>query len=162
MIQIQKFDIEDYSYLEDWIQSEEELIQFAGPIFKFPMTRGQFEPYLNENQRKVFKVIYEEKVIGMAELIDLDAETNKIARVLIGDKSVRGKGIGTSLIQKLVDESFHNTHKKYVILNVFDWNHSAIRCYEKVGFVKTGTSIPISFEETTWQSVEMKITKTSS
>jgi ribosomal protein S18 acetylase RimI-like enzyme len=45
----------------------------------------------------------------------------------------RGRGIATGLISVLVEELL--TEKKRVCLNVKADNHSAIRCYEKLGFV---------------------------
>lgn len=162
MLGLQKFTPSDFKYLDRWIKTEEALVQFAGPLFQFPLTMEQIEDYLKDEKRNVFKVVLEtdesEQSIGIAELYDFSESTNKIARVLIGDPSVRGKGIGTELIERLVQHSFENDHKQTVLLNVYDWNISAIKCYEKVGFVRTSkapTITHVSGKE--WKSVEMEI-----
>lgn len=160
MIRIEKFKIEDFHSLTEWIKTEEELVQFAGPIFKFPLVKEQIEVYLKDENRTVFKVINieDESKIGIAELFNSSKEANKIARVLIGDRTIRGKGIGTKLIQKLVEHSFRKDLKKYVSLNVYDWNIAAIKCYERVGFNIADKKAKITkIGNKTWKSIEMKI-----
>ena len=160
MLIIEKFTVDDYFILDNWIQSEEELVQFAGPFFKFPLTIEQIEHYLGDEKRQVFKFISHdiEIPIGLAELYSHSKEANKVARVLIGDKSYRGKGIGTQLIHWLVEYSFQHDEKKWVILNVYDWNEAAIRCYEKVGFKRTiGTSMISKVGKKMWKAIEMKV-----
>ena len=58
----------------------------------------------------------------------------KIDKLIIGDKSNRGKGTGQKVIEALLDYSFTKLDAQVVELNVFDWNTAGIRCYEKCGF----------------------------
>lgn len=98
MIELEIFEQSDFKYLKKWIKTEEELIQFAGPIFDFPLTQNQIEDYLKDKNRKVYRVVYktenDKQNIGIAELYNVSENTNKIARILIGEKSVRGKESG--------------------------------------------------------------------
>ena len=49
-----------------------------------------------------------------------------------------------------------------VELNVYDWNHSAIRCYDKVGFVQNpGKEHFTKFGNKNWQYFNMVIDKNS-
>ncbi|MFK7934090.1 MAG: GNAT family N-acetyltransferase [Saprospiraceae bacterium] len=163
MIKLIPFTLNPHAhYLRGWTTGEKDLVQFAGPLFQYPLTEDQIENWIADENRTVFAVLddFFEGVIGFAELSDYDEKTAKIARVLIGASSERGKGYGTSLITKLVRIAFAEWNKKSVILNVYDWNKGAIRCYEKVGFSFTNRP-PIIMEigGETWNSLEMKIEK---
>ena len=91
-IKLEPFEKQDWKLLNDWIENKTELIQFAGEIFTFPIDEIQLESYLNDNNREVFMVKCEEnKSIGIAEIYNINSKTAKLARILIGDKSMRGK-----------------------------------------------------------------------
>ena len=158
VIELKPFKIDDWKYLKKWISSESELIQFAGQIFSFPVDRKQVESYLSDPNRTVFIIENENKQsIGISEISILQENTAKLARILIGEKSMRGKGIGTDLINKLTEYGFDNLKKERIILNVYSWNIGAIKCYEKVGFSQTDK--PIKFVKVgneQWETIEME------
>lgn len=52
----------------------------------------------------------------------------------IGDASKVGKGLGTKIIRKFVENLFTNTNVKEIITDPEPQNKRAIRCYENVGF----------------------------
>lgn len=138
MIRIEPFEADDFNRLIAWIESEEALIQFAGPLFTFPLTAWQLDSYLLDPDRKPFKVISlnETKVIGHAELHFADDNIVKLCRILIGDKNYRGKGYCVQIVNELLKFAFNISTVRKADLNVYDWNISAIKCYEKAGFVK--------------------------
>lgn len=158
MIILKPFKSKDWKYLAKWILTESELIQFAGPIFTFPINQSQVERYLSNKNRIVFKIETETKqTIGMAEISMEDNNVSKLARILIGEKSMRGKGIGTELINKLTEYSFGKLKSKKVVLNVYSWNISAIKCYQKVGFSKTDKPIElVRVGSDEWETIEME------
>lgn len=160
MLYLEPFSLDDFEPLNRWIRTEQELVQFSGSIFTFPLTLDQVNDYLGDPKRTVFRVALcpSGPIIGMAELYNLSEDTDKIARVLIGDPSVRGQGLGAMLIQHLVDYAFHQHHKPFVVLNVYDWNVSAIRCYTKVGFQPTQRAPKISrVQGQIWNAIEMRL-----
>jgi len=57
MIRLEKFDKDSYADLISWINSEEELMQFAGPSFNFPLTNEQLETSLSDTNRFAFKIV---------------------------------------------------------------------------------------------------------
>ncbi|SHI30245.1 Acetyltransferase (GNAT) domain-containing protein [Mesonia phycicola] len=123
MIKLESFKIDYWKYLKKWISSESELVQFAGQIFSFPIDKKQVELYLSESNRTVFKIENENnETIGIAEINIPEDNVAKLARILIGEKSMRGKGIGTELINKLTEYGFYNLKKERIILNVYSWN----------------------------------------
>ncbi len=137
IIKLELFEEKDFDRLIKWAYEEETLIQFAGPIFTFPLTNEQLYGYISNKERLPFKVIdsVTNTVIGHAE-ISPSKETNaiKICRILIGDKTKRGKGYGEKIIKSLLEIAFNELNKEKAELKVFDWNIGAIKCYEKVGF----------------------------
>lgn len=162
MIELIPFRKEDFSFLISWIDNEEDLIQFAGSIFTFPLTINQLDKYLLNSKRIAFKVIEKNTFvrIGHAEIYLNNNKTAKICRVLIGNPLYRGKGLGQQIIKKLVRFAFINYNVKKVELNVFDWNISAIKCYERVGFkIMNGITTTTCVNDKIWTAINMTITE---
>jgi RimJ/RimL family protein N-acetyltransferase len=146
-IELKLFERNDFSRLMDWIKTPEFLLQWAGPIFTFPLNESQLDIYLKGSQgdpplRKIYKVINpaDRRVIGHIELNDIDLwnKTATVCRVLVGDLSLRRKGIGPQMLKELLEVGFGQFGLHRIDLFVFDFNQAAIRCYEKVGFRKEG------------------------
>jgi RimJ/RimL family protein N-acetyltransferase len=80
------------------------------------------------------------RVIGHIELNDIDLRNRAatLCRVLVGEPSLRGKGIGPRMLEELLEVGFGQFELHRIDLFVFDFNQAAIRCYEKVGFRKEG------------------------
>lgn len=135
MIELKPFTENDFETFKSWIHSEEELFQFAGPIFDFPLTDDQLRNYINMKDKKPFKVILRStnETIGHCEL-NFENGNNRLSRILIGNREMRGKRIGEQVVRKMVILMFENKEINEVDLNTFQWNKPAIKCYEKVGF----------------------------
>jgi len=134
MIRLEKFSDNDFEKLISWIANEEELIQFAGSIFNFPLTKEQLDNYINIPEVNAYKVIYENIHIGHAEINFTVNNPPKLCRILIGDKNFRGRGLCQQIVIALLYVCKEKFSSHIVELNVFDWNGGAITCYEKVGF----------------------------
>ncbi|HVF80655.1 MAG TPA: GNAT family protein, partial [Flavisolibacter sp.] len=121
--------------LISWIDSEELLMQFAGPEFRFPLTKEQLDKSVNDSNRYAFKVVdAEQETIGHAEIY-LTENSACLCRIIIGEKELRGKGVGQLIVRLLLNFAFTELNQDKAELNVFDWNTTAIKCYEKAGFV---------------------------
>ena len=57
MIKLEPFTEQDFEQFKSWIANKEELLQFAGPIFDFPIDDKQLRSYINMTDKKPFKVI---------------------------------------------------------------------------------------------------------
>lgn len=136
IIKLEPFTTADFGTLISWIDSRELLITIAGTVFSYPLTDPQLQKYLNDKKSYAFNVVDVEqsKVIGHAEIYLTDDEICKLDKVLIGDRSNRGKGLGLLLINELLYYSFARLGVRMVELNVYDWNISGLKCYEKAGF----------------------------
>lgn len=79
------------------------------------------------------------RCIGTARLHSLN-ERDRRARYAIGifDPSAWGKGYGTEATNLVLEYAFETLHLHRVDLRVLAYNHRAIACYAKCGFVKEG------------------------
>ena len=135
MIKLLPFTEEDFDKFKSWSNSKEELFQFAGPIFTYPLTDDQLMNYLQMEDKKPLKVVLEStnETIGHCEL-NFTNGNKRLSRILVGKKDLRGKKVGEQIVRKMVDMLFQDPEIDEVDLNTFSWNKGAIRCYEKVGF----------------------------
>jgi len=79
---------------------------------------------------------------------------------LIGEKTYRGKGLGVEIVNQLLKKSFIHFNYSLAELNVYDWNISAIKCYEKSGFkINKEKTKTILVEGRPWASLNMISTK---
>jgi RimJ/RimL family protein N-acetyltransferase len=151
----------DFGRLISWVDNEETMVQFAGTYFSFPLTETQLEQYLKDKNRFVYKVVHTptKTVIGHAEIF-FNHTTAILCRILIGEKIYRGKGIGQQIINALLEISFNQHGASTVMLNVFEWNVIAIRCYEKVGFsINPGKLYTSQVNGKAWTRLSMSIDK---
>ncbi|AOH56775.1 GNAT family N-acetyltransferase [Peribacillus muralis] len=147
MIELQYFERSNIEQLINWIPSAEFTLQWGGPAFQYPLTSEQLEKYLEEANKEdsdtyIYKVIDQEsqKVIGHISLgrVDRVHKSARVGKVLVGSSEVRGKGIGSEMMKAVLTIAFEELKLHKVTLGVFDFNASAIRCYENAGFVREG------------------------
>lgn len=88
---------------------------------------------------KAWIIIYNRKPVGLASLSDIDYE-NKITDwgFYIADETMRGKGIGSAALYKLMSRVFDEMEFKKMKTMVLDNNKIAIKLYEKMVFKKEG------------------------
>jgi RimJ/RimL family protein N-acetyltransferase len=161
MIRLEKFNEKFYDNLIAWVDSEEFLMQFAGPAFTFPLSPEQLDKSLKDPNRYAFSVIdtNTNQIIGYCELYLKDNLFN-LGRIVIGDKNQRGKGIGQQIVTCLLDFGFTNFDRTIAELNVFDWNISAIACYKRVGFtVNLYKKLEREMKGETWIAINMTLDK---
>jgi len=146
-IALRPFERSDFARLIGWIKSPEFLVQWAGPTFSYPLDETQLEKYLqgsegDQPRRRIFKAVETStnEVVGHIDLdsIDLQNKSARICRVLVGERSARGRGIGTQMVSEIMEIGFEQLGLHRIELAVFDFNEAAIRCYQKCGFVKEG------------------------
>lgn len=141
-VSLNKFQAQDMKKLISWVTSEEFLRQFAGNAYTFPLTEEQLIVDIDKmektNEILMFKVVDEDtdSIIGHLQILRINMinKTGAIGRVLIGEESVRGKGLGENIIRKALDYAFETIGLDRVSLNVYDFNIGAVNCYKKVGF----------------------------
>ncbi|XQY90499.1 GNAT family N-acetyltransferase [Metabacillus sp. HB246100] len=147
MIKLEFFQPLHMKQLIEWIRTPELLMQWGGPAFQYPLDEKQLEDYLHEANKPdstsyIYSVLSEEteELIGHISLSQIDRkhESARIGKVLVGKQRERGRGVGAQMVEEIVGIAFEELKLHRVSLGVFDFNHSAISCYEKVGFQKEG------------------------
>ncbi|WP_140420935.1 GNAT family N-acetyltransferase [Bacillus cereus] len=142
VIKLETFKKSDFKQLINWINSEEFLIQWSGNAFVFPLDEQQLEKYIESENTLAFKVVDEETsdVIGHISLGQIDNinKSARIGKVLVGNTKMRGRSIGKRMMKAVLHIAFDELKLHRVTLGVYDFNTSAISCYEKIGFVKEG------------------------
>ncbi len=142
LIKLEPLKRSDFKQLINWINSEEFLIQWSGNAFTYPLNDQQLEQYIESTNTLAFKVIDEDskEVIGHISLGQIDNinRSARIGKVLVGDTKMRGRSIGKHMMKAVLHIAFEELKLHRVTLGVYDFNTSAISCYEKIGFVKEG------------------------
>lgn len=161
MIRFENFCNDNYADLISWVDSEETLMQFAGPSYNFPLTPEQLDISLSDKNRIAFRIVGNETNLSMGHCeVYLSGNSAKIGRILIGDKEQRGKGLGKQIVNLLLEHIFSKLNITTVELNVFDWNTSAIKCYEKIGFtINPNKKLERKIKDETWTAIKMIIAK---
>ena len=135
VIKLESFQKSDFKQLINWINSEEFLIQWSGNAFTFPLDEQQLEKYIESANTLAFKVVDEETsdVIGHISLGQIDNinKSARIGKVLVGNTKMRGRSIGKHMMKAVLHIAFDELKLHRVTLGVYDFNTSAISCYEK-------------------------------
>lgn len=161
MIKLKKFTDNDIPKLISQLESKgiRFLYQFGGINYKFPLDFYQIKQTMDDKFNLLFNVINNDgQSIGHCQIIRLDQKNHKasIARLLIYEE-YRAKGLGKLMIQELLSFA-KSIGLKYITLRVFDFNISAIKCYEYIGFKKTFEEyLNIKDLKEKWKIISMEI-----
>ncbi|MBT5530358.1 MAG: GNAT family N-acetyltransferase [Cytophagia bacterium] len=165
-IHLKPFEKDDIDRLIEWVQTEEFLMIWSGPEYSYPLTKSQLEQSLL-NASKInpsnymFKACTQKKeIIGHGEIMNYDRKNNSatLARILIGPGQFRGKGLGLQLILELMKYSFRYLKLHRLTLNVFSFNESAIKCYQRAGFKIEGELKDVrKIKNEYWSNIVMTI-----
>lgn len=82
-----------------------------------------------------------EKLIGMVAIVFSNKKKTSHTAELVGnyvDKDFRGQGVGSTMMQSIIDEAKANPRIKKIILEVVATQIPGIKLYEKFGFKKVG------------------------
>jgi RimJ/RimL family protein N-acetyltransferase len=146
-IELQPFERSDFARLISWVTSEDLIQMWAPLVFRYPLDESQLEKYMqpaetDQPARKIFKAVETRtnEAVGHIELDRIDRQNRSatVSRVLVGEASLRGKGIGAQMVRKALQIGFDELGSHRISIGVFEFNQAAISCYEKVGFVKEG------------------------
>ncbi|GAA4323501.1 GNAT family protein [Flaviaesturariibacter amylovorans] len=168
MIRLAYFTPADFDQLIAWVHDEYLLTNWAGSLFRFPLTRDSLEWYLEDtndlekSDALVYKAIDEAsgETVGHVSLGSISRKNHsaRISRVLVGDTQHKGRGICTEMIRAVLRVGFGELNLHRISLGVYDFNKSAIRCYEKAGFVSEGVQRDIlRYGDEYWSLREMSI-----
>ncbi len=139
----------DIARLVDWVDSggPDFFVRWAGTAFDYPLTEAQLEAHLAEAEgpdatRRIFAAVDSAtgEVAGHAELSRVDRKNRSatISRLLVGEPSARGKGLGRQIVSGVLDVAFGEMSLHRVDLYVLEFHVAALSMYKALGFKTEG------------------------
>lgn len=167
MIRLEKFEVQDFQQLIEWINDEESLTIWSGALFSFPLTIESLDWYIDDtniagsSDAFVYKVVEVEsgKSVGHISIggISWKNRSARISRVFLAEE-VRGKGYCRNVILAVLKVGFEQLGLHRIGLGLYNDNIAALNCYEKSGLKVEGISRDILFNKGKWWSmIEMSI-----
>ncbi|MEO8770139.1 MAG: GNAT family protein [Ferruginibacter sp.] len=163
MIRLEKFEKTDFNQLISWINSEILLKNWAGDLFRFPLTEESLDWYIEDTNEPgvsdafVYKAVdtISGEVVGHISLggMSYKNRSGRISRVFVDSFNHGGKGICQQMIRAVLKIGFAELNLHRVSLGVYDDNISAIKCYEKSGFKIEGIGRDIMWYNEKWRSM---------
>ncbi len=120
-----------------------------------PFTAEDADRWYSKNAEDPLRWVieFQKRAIGEIRLHSLDM-TDCRARLAVGifDAGCWGQGLGTDAVRCVLAHAFDTLHLHRVDLRVLTFNHRAIACYEKCGFVREGIEREGAWIAGKWQS----------
>lgn len=130
------------SLIYEWV-NREELRNLTGTLY--PISEYEHEDWVRKmatsNDTKLFLICDKESnlPIGTIGLKNFNYTVRKADLFIsIGDSNYLSGGYGTDAVKSLARFSFDHLNLHKIAVRVFESNARAIKCYEKVGFLKEG------------------------
>jgi len=139
-VRLRGFRAEDAEACARWL-NDLETMQLVGGGAQEPRTAEESAAWMKRPGQNRFMVeTLDGRLIGTCVFKDAD-ERNRHCTLgwFIGEKDARGQGSGSDMIRVLLRYAFEERCMERVALTVYDYNHGAIRLYERLGFVREGT-----------------------
>lgn len=139
-------DTNDYKLLETWYQEEVVYSQFEQRKLNFQEIKEKYYPRtLDEATVPVYMIEYDNKPVGIIQYKLVDEENKKLyglkidniyeLDIFIGDLKYHNKGIGYKSILIMNNYLFKEKNANLLVMCPLINNFSAIKCYQKCGFV---------------------------
>ncbi|SDN47791.1 aminoglycoside 6'-N-acetyltransferase [Psychrobacillus sp. OK028] len=135
----------DYPYMEKWL-NDDLVIEYYGPRLTLEQVVAKYGPRIKgDHYVKPCIVEYKNKRIGYMQYYRTPKEQLKLYSYpaeesiygidqFIGEPGLWGKGLGTKMINALLEYLSSKLGVSKVVLDVDSTNLQAIKCYEKCGF----------------------------
>ena len=142
MLNLRAYRNEDAAHVAAWLTGAEEFLWWsAGNLGEYPLDPQALNAFYAEGiaSGEWFPRTMEEdgRVCGQMLMRWQDKGEGWLHfGFIIVDGTQRGKGLGFGMLSMALEYAFHIRQAKRVTLNVFADNAPAIRCYERLGFVR--------------------------
>ncbi len=132
---------EDSEIFAGWTQDDEYLRLLDDDPIR-PLAPANFADFASPNSSDCYfhlRTLSEDRLIGFAVLFNIKWSNQSAGMAMgIGIPEYRGKGYGSDGLRLLLNYAFSELNLYRVELTVLDYNSSAIRAYERAGFVREG------------------------
>jgi RimJ/RimL family protein N-acetyltransferase len=146
LVRLRAYEKSDLDAVMKWINDEEVTDLLGGGMLTYPVSSIAEAKFIEasaspSDKQKNFAIetLAERRYIGAISFNVIDWR-NRCAGlgIVIGDKSLWGKGYGTDAMRVLMRLGFDKMNLHRLWLHVHDYNQRAIASYEKCGFKREG------------------------
>ena len=137
---------EQSAYLHNWFDSQQDLDQWGGDGFYFPIRALQFLQQLYLPGTQSYWLYQHRQRVAFGQLCDR-FDCNHLARLLVHPES-RGQGHSKTLIKGLIAQGLQQHPQRDFSLFVYRKNLIAVQCYQQLGFSEAeqpGESDPLLY-----------------
>ena len=146
LVRLRAYEKSDLDAVMKWVNDEEVTDLLGGGNLVYPVSSLAEEKFIeaaagssDKQKNFVIETLAERKYIGGISFNVIDWLNRSAAvGIVIGDKSLWGKGYGADAMRVLMRLAFDKMNLHRLGLNVFDYNQRAIKSYEKCGFKREG------------------------
>ncbi len=134
----------DYKKLHKWCSNKNVYEWFEQRVLSFDEIKKKYKKKLLESNQDLYIIECDKNDIGLVQIYKYDKdidneELNSINNlyefdIYIGEEDYLSKGIGSIVINKVVDKIYSYYQADAIILRPFKRNIRAIKCYEKCNF----------------------------
>jgi len=139
-IKLRAIETSDAEVLKDMINDPE--LEFMVHGWSLPVSLEQQIEWIKNLDSKVFRFIVEWKsnIVGTCSISSIDYKNSTAALniKLIGDSNIRGKGIGTTSLQLLIQYCFDELNLNCLTASILEYNIPSLKLFYKCGFKKDG------------------------
>ncbi|MEC0369247.1 GNAT family N-acetyltransferase [Paenibacillus chibensis] len=146
-LEVRSMEADDAVLLAKWLSDPEVLQYYEGRDRPHDLERV-YEHFYREDSESIRSIVmYRDEPIGYIQYYEIDeaerelygyAKSERIFGMdqFIGEPGFWNRGIGTRLIQSMASYLLDSLNADRIVMDPQEWNHRAIRVYEKCGFVK--------------------------
>ncbi len=139
---------EDKQLMVKWLSDPEVLQYYEGRDRPADLAQVEEDFFGEAGDESRCLILYEKNPIGYVQFYPIGDEEREIYGYFdalntiygmdqfIGEVSYWNKGIGTQLVEMVVNYLFTDRKADRIVMDPQTWNERAIRCYEKSGFKK--------------------------
>ncbi len=164
-MRIRPYQNKDFDIISKWITDERSHALWCANLIPYPLEKRGFDDLLQQLEERFgdspFVATTDDgKVVGFF-CFSVNLNTNEgMLKFVVIDNSIRNKGYGCEMLKLAVKYAFEIAKAGAVHLNVFSENHSAKKCYKKVGFKERSlTENAFCFKDELWGRCNMIITE---
>lgn len=141
-VTLRYLEFDDIDTLYRW-ETDIELAIWAGwtPPLSRAAFRHKYEQRITEPEKDLVMlgIEFEGQLVGYVQLALIeDDERRAAAGVLVGEKSMWGRGIASTALRILLDYAFTVRNLERVYAEVYGFNQRSLRLMEHIGFQKEG------------------------
>jgi len=159
---IEKTDLE---LLHKWTNNSE--IQYWLGGWHIPSSmqvmENWFNKITNDNNNLRFAIEHKELgLVGTANLVEINwKDKNAFHGMLLGDKDIRGRGIGVDVVMTIMKYAFEELGLERIDGSMIEYNIASLKLYiEKCGWIKEGVKKNWYFRKNQyWDKIIVGITK---